>query len=94
MQTGFFLPQRDFEFNNPFVISSMLFPFSISITSQPKASNLHLILPIGRTSSVAPSICFPFKSTVAIRLSIFLAEAYIIASQFWPSCNSPSPIST
>jgi hypothetical protein len=47
----------------------MLFFFDVK--NIPKASNLARILPIGKTSSVAPSICFPFKSIVAIRLSTF-----------------------
>lgn len=43
------------------------------------------VLSMLKTSSVDPSICFPFKSTVAIILSIPLAEAYMMASQFCPS---------
>ncbi|MNT85877.1 hypothetical protein D3C72_2260960 [compost metagenome] len=82
MQTGFPFPVLDLASVNPAMIASMLFPSLISKTSQSKASNLARILPIGSTSSVVPSICFPLRSIVAIILSTFLADAYIIASQF------------
>ena len=49
---------------------------------QYKEENFLFKSPICKTSSVLPSICFPFKSTVAIILSILFRDVFIYLPTF------------
>ena len=64
---------------------------STGITFQLKAANFLSNGSEGITSAVAPSICRPFTSTMAHRLSRRYLAAAMAASHTWPSSISPSP---
>jgi len=73
------------------IICLMLCP-SISITFQLNASYFFLSGSSGIMSSVYPSICMLFLSSIAIMLFSLCLPANIIASHICPSCCSPSLI--
>lgn len=60
------LPARDLASSNAFLTVSRSLPSLTVITSQPKASNLAPMFPIGITSLVGPSICFSTDFTVTV----------------------------
>ena len=63
-------------------------------TCQPNARSFASRSPSARISSVGRSDCSSFRSTIAHRLPTRWCAADASASQFCPSCSSPSPVIT
>ena len=60
---------------------------SATMVFQPQASHLAERSPSPATSSTGPSICLPFQSVIAMRLSSLWNTANMPASQIWPSSH-------
>src|SRR5919204_630653 len=73
--------------------ASWSWPLHVS-TCQPNARSFDSSSPSARISSVGLSDCSSLRSTIAHRLPTRWCAAEASASQFCPSCSSPSPVIT
>ena len=87
---GLPVPLLALAFSKASSMASKSWPSAV-MTFHPKALHFSSSASMAATEVVGPSICWPFQSVVAIRLSSLWNTAHIAASQIWPSSLSPSP---